>query len=65
MISSDDITPYHALKRHQEAIEAFTAFISMIPSNEPLNPLMRLLASNLKDSFIPLEPFVLSDSVKR
>lgn len=39
------------LERHQNAVEAFSAFSGIFPINDEVQPLTSLLVENLEDSF--------------
>ena len=39
------------ITRHQNAVEAFTAFASLHPLDDDLHPLIELLSANLEASF--------------
>ncbi|EIF9977521.1 hypothetical protein LF283_005103 [Salmonella enterica] len=42
--------------RHRNAVEAFTAFASLLPLDDDLHPLVELLSANLDDSFRGIYP---------
>ncbi|WP_217804669.1 hypothetical protein, partial [Salmonella enterica] len=44
------------ITRHQNAVEAFTAFASLHPLDDDLHPLIELLSANLDDSFRGIYP---------
>ncbi|EGG5072129.1 MULTISPECIES: hypothetical protein [Enterobacteriaceae] len=44
------------ITRHQNAVEAFTAFASLHPLDDDLHPLIELLSANLEASFLDIHP---------
>lgn len=44
------------ITRHQNAVEAFTAFASLHPLDDDLHPLIQLLSANLESSFMDIHP---------
>lgn len=45
---------FSLLERHQNAVEAFSAFSGILPDNDEAKALLELLAANLQDSFRPI-----------
>ncbi|ECS0630063.1 hypothetical protein F2089_24260 [Salmonella enterica] len=46
------------IKRHWNAVEAFTVFASLLPLDDDLHPLVELLSANLDDSFRGIYPYL-------
>lgn len=63
--SNPNMIAYDALRRHEDAIEAFSSLLSLMPSNDALYPLLALLSANLEVTFRPLMPLILAKSVKQ
>lgn len=54
MSELDPIEFYDFLKAHQRHIYAFSSLASLLPDNDDLSPLFRLLSDSLEQSMVPV-----------
>lgn len=57
MSESDPIEFYGFLKTHQQHIDAFASLVSLLPDDDTLNPLLRVLSNSLEQSMVPVRVY--------
>lgn len=54
MSELDPIESYDILKVHQRYIDALSTLASLLPDDDPLNPLLCVLSDSLERSMVPV-----------
>ncbi|HFE7862110.1 TPA: hypothetical protein ACGAIE_004378 [Yersinia enterocolitica] len=58
MTYTDNSTMLELITRLHSAVEAFSAFSAIHPSDDALHPLIELLSANLDSSFLAIHPHI-------